>query len=178
MRITLDRKSTVDLHQVHWNLSNAIAASRFTANIEVKSARCLEVKMIRLREAKPYCGNHPAECENNFTKPRRGKYLEGTDWVSFNDLLNDVLDSMNVEANVNSAVCNIRQGRNRRVGYGYHMEGVFRTFAVWDRVGEPQDYEDWCGKENAPDSCYPIGTPGIYTRDFYGRREQASAVVM
>ena len=93
---------------------------------------------------------------------RNAKYLEGLDWVEFNDRINDVLDSLNVNARVYTSVCEIRRGTERRIHYGSHpIPGNYMGLTEWDKVGEDSDYEDYCGRI-APESTYPFGTPGEY----------------
>jgi hypothetical protein len=81
-------------------------------------------------------------------------YLEGTDWVVFNDRINDVLDRLNVNAYAASAFCVIRRGRLRRLDYFQGRRGN-----EWARVG--RYYENYCGQV-APPSDYEDGTPGLY----------------
>lgn len=123
-----------------------------------------KIRQIRLVTKKPYCGNHPEMCElQGFgnTKPRMGNYLEGTDWVDWNDRLNDVLDSVGLKADVATAACVVRKGTTRRVQYDSYWIG---NFALWEQFGPVSHYEDWCGKV-APASIYPFGTPGDYDRE-------------
>jgi hypothetical protein len=135
--------------------------SRFTCDFEYKGS-WLKVYNVRLREKRPYCGNHPNECLIDRGPNRRGTYLEGADWVEFNDRLNDVCDKMNISCSIYSdRVVWIRKGTKRRINYGSHMLGMFWQ---WDYHGEECDFEDWCDKLGAPNSSYPFGTPGLYER--------------
>jgi len=86
-------------------------------------------------------------------------YLEGADWVEFNDMLNNVCDNLGVSANIASTVCVIREGSCRRVEYDTkdYLPGN-----EWQRHGV---LENWIGKQ-APPSDFPRGTPGAYT-DIY-----------
>lgn len=111
---------------------------------------------IRLRESKPYCGNHPGPCLINTPHIRR-RYLEGLDWVEFNDLINNALDDLGIVADVASSECVVRKGAKRRVNY--RMERL-RNLNRWAKVGLTEDYQDWCEKY-APRSKYPLGTPGL-----------------
>lgn len=123
----------------------------------------LHVCSIRLQEKKDYCGNHPNGCEANVFggRGRRAVFLEGLDWVDFNDRLNDALDVHHTEAWVESGVCVLRRGFERRINYGSHLRG---NFYQWDKIGNVDcDYENYCGDE-APESTYPYGTPGEYLR--------------
>ncbi len=122
----------------------------------------LHVCAIRLQEKKDYCGNHPNSCEFNVFggRGRKAVFLEGLDWVDFNDRINDACDALHVEAKIETGVCVLRKGFERRINYGSHIQG---NFYQWDRVGYDEDYENWCGEE-APESTYPYGTPGTYER--------------
>jgi hypothetical protein len=147
---------------IRMNIEREVEETRFTCEVRSDSNK-VTIHNVRLREAKPYCGNHPNACEIGGAD-RKMKYLEGVDWVSFNDFLNDILDDMEVSASiVSSRIVWIRKGNKRRICYGSHqME--HSDFYIWDYQGEEEDYENWCGKE-APDSIYPLGTPGEYTRE-------------
>lgn len=137
--------------------------SRFKAEVVITGSY-LSVKQIRLKESKEYCGNHPIACEvtpgNNL---RKANYLEGADWVEFNDLLNDVCDWFGVSANIRSAVCIVRKGVARRTHYGYVSTGRINTPWEWSLDEEDKFYLDYCGNFS-PDSSFPDGTPGIYDR--------------
>lgn len=155
------------------NIRNAFRDSRFTLDVgfEVRGVRMerhvLKIKNVRLKDPKKYCGSHPYACD--IDRGRRSRYLEGADWVEFNDLLNDVFDLHEVSANISSSVCKIRKGRKRRMDYDGHAEWVGnRVFYEWDKDTDEDCYEDWCGKI-APNSTFPEGTPGIYSRTAYER---------
>lgn len=147
-------------------IHNAFRDSRFTlGEIAIIGPRRIKIREIRLVEKKKYCGNHPNECLVDIGPRGRAQgrrdFLEGTDWVDFNDRLNDVLDALSVGARVRSSEVEIRSGYCRRIAYDSHMIG---RFWQWDMYGDPfHHYEDWCGKV-APASEYPSGTPGEYTR--------------
>jgi hypothetical protein len=71
---------------------------------QVEEKPTLFLKRIRLVTSKPYCGNHPGECQVN---PFRGQekkkvtcYLEWDDWVAFHTLVNRLLSSKRVRANI------------------------------------------------------------------------------
>jgi hypothetical protein len=159
--ITLEEKGLV--HQVIDALYAEISESRFKFDLSVLGPRRIRIQQIRLRESKKYCGSHPYACD--IENGRRGPFLEGSDWVEFNDRLNDVLDSLELGANVRSALVQVRDGRRRRVFYdGYLANPHINEFA-WNKTGNMEThYEDWCGKI-APNSEYPLGTPGLYERE-------------
>lgn len=132
--------------------------SRFTCEVEVTGDTLVKIRNIRLKEKKPYCGNHPNACDIH--GGRKGTWLEGADWVDFNDTLNDVLDMHHVDARVRSSVCEIRDGKRRRIAYDSYW---FRNQFQWTKDGSYCDFEDFCGRV-APASEYPEGTPGLYER--------------
>ena len=142
--------------------------TRFTCGAIVKQwykrgGALIRISNIRLKESKKWCGSHPAQCDVPAT--RRATFLEGADWVEWNDRLNDLLDSMNVSANVRSAVCILRKDVRRRTHYGMYYQAplgvVQRT--EWNEDEDYRYYEDYRGRI-APASYYPEGTPGLYER--------------
>lgn len=125
----------------------------------------IDIVNVRLRSKKEYCGNHSGPCPVRFgpeRKHRRAYFLEGADWVEFNDLVNDVLDQLQANANVYTSVCWLRKGKRRRTEYG---EGS-RFNGEWAKHADETDYIDYCGRE-APPSEFPSGTPGSYTKINY-----------
>lgn len=147
-----------------WEVEDTLIERLKTSRFEVKDMTSvsktrtykggiLELRIIRLKEAKPYCGNHGGPCLIERTPKRKSRCLEGVDWVEFNDLVNDILDSLGVSADVMSSACTIRRGRSRRVVYKADSRGE------WDKLGTNSEYEDWSGRV-APRSKYPEGTPG------------------
>lgn len=126
--------------------------SRFIAKLTIEPER-VNFSTIRLKEKKGYCGNHAGVCRLTGNKHKRMNYLEGLDWVSFNDMVNDALDSINHNGNVSSSVCEVRNGTDRRMDYYGVESGEFHKVGDW--------YENHCGKE-APQSEYHQGTPGIF----------------
>lgn len=113
---------------------------------------------IRLREAKDNCGNHPGPCVLTGKKHKVNKYLEGRDWVAFNDTVNDVLDACRFDGWAGTSVVTIRQGPSRRVHYGATYTRYPHT--DWDKDGTAADYED-CRGRKAPRSRCPADTPGL-----------------
>ena len=110
---------------------------------------------VRLREKKGYCGNHCGPCRLTGRKHKKMKYLEGADWVSFNDMINDVLDELNVSANVFSSHCIVRKGPRRRMCY--YGESGLEFYKDADR----EDYSDRRLKGHEG-SDFDWGTPGFY----------------
>lgn len=135
--------------------------SRFTAEVYIIGKTVLKIKNIRLRESRKYCGNHPNECEFPGAPLRKAKYLEGADWVDFNDMINDILDALAVDANVATSVCKVRKNKMRRTYYGSHMRGHFWQ---WNMDEDDDCYENFIHRA-APNSEYPWGTPGVYERN-------------
>lgn len=135
--------------------------SRFTAEVSLVGKTVIKIRNIRLRESRKYCGNHPNECEFPGAPLRKAKYLEGADWVDFNDMINDICDALAVDANIATAVCKVRKNKQRRVYYGSYMRGHFWQ---WNMDEPDEYYENWVHRP-APDSQYPFGTPGVYERN-------------
>lgn len=140
--------------------------SRFTAEVERVPRKitndAIRIRNIRLKDSKIYCGNHPAACELGGSH-RKGRTLEGADWVEFNDLINNICDRLWIRANVSTAVCVIRKGYERRIKYGMFRDG---NFWQWKKDEPDASYEDCCSRQ-APYSEFPEGTPGIYSPTGY-----------
>lgn len=109
---------------------------------------------IRLKTPKGYCGNHAGPCRLTGRKHNRAAFLEGLDWVSWNDMLNDALDSVKHDGDAGSGTCKIRKGRQRRIDYLGKQGGEF------DRDTDASGYQDRCGTIGVI-SNYEWGTPGI-----------------
>jgi hypothetical protein len=146
--------------------------SRFTADVELYD-NAVKINNVRLKEKKHYCGNHPNAC----VLPPRGKggknpkrfYLEGADWVDFNDKLNEIADRLMMDCRIQSAQCVIRDRRRRRIHYGSYVQRVsfMGEHWEWERYGDrDNDYKDCIGVD-APLSTFPEGTNGIYERAGY-----------
>jgi hypothetical protein len=146
-------KTNEEAVRVQAVLSSFLSLSRFTARLVVDGKR-VNLETVRLRVGKDYCGNHPGPCKVSGRDHRVFKYLEGLDWVSFNDMVNDALDSIWHSGNAGSSFCSVRKTGRRRVSY-YMTERD-----DWEKIGETWEYEDWRGQV-APASEYPSGTPGI-----------------
>ena len=161
-------------------LRNAIELSRFKASFTVESVFENRIKIldVRLREIKHYCGNHPNACNAVVDRRlRRGKFLEGADWVEFDDLVNDVCDEHRVECNFVSRdglgkPWTLRKGRERRVYYESEYKRGFGQNAEWVANNDrPGSFEDHFGATNAPASEFPEGTPGIHTKAGYAEAD-------
>lgn len=153
MRIRIDKSQAGWRGLIADYIMRVVNDSRFTLDSTYEGDTTIKLSNIRLRTPKPYCGNHAGPCVvGRPGRHRRARYLEGRDWVDFNDLINDVLDRLNVSARVWTSICVIREGRDRRIDYD-SSEG---RQGEWDKRGEMANY---CGRE-APRSTYPAGTPG------------------
>lgn len=146
--------STVD------RLRAALELTRFSATIETEYSNKprICIKNIRLRKIKPYCGNHPSVCEFPDRKLKKAKFLEGLDWIAFNDFLNAFCDVLSLDVDIKSAVCRIRYGKERRVEYSE----IYKNGRVpeWQMEGEHEETPFTLDKWIMSD--YPSGTPGEY----------------
>lgn len=121
---------------------------RFTCDITIGPQRRgrndIEIRMIRLTTAKPYCGNHPGPCRG--TKKAKRNYLEWADWIAFNDLINDVLDKWGITADVRALrnLC-IRNGPDRRIHYGWVRDKHGPGHHEIDPEGAYCDFQNWRG---------------------------------
>ena len=151
-------------------IESILEVSRFSAQLSVESTtrrQIIKIVNVRLRSSKAYCGNHPNACENGGTRAeeqphRKSKHLEGADWVEFNDLVNDILDRLHLDARFESSQMIMRKGKERRTHYG--SVRIFNQWQ-WDKQGDEDDFENFCGK-TAPDSTFPEGTPGQYKNTY------------
>jgi len=158
MAFEIKKVAGAGLPEIESALVRALGMSRFTANVERHNKK-ISIHNIRLREGKDYCGNHPNACP---VRPgihrdhRKSTCLEGADWVGFNDMLNDVLDTLSVSANAGSSLCVIRKGLMRRMRYAGHFlkNNIDRE---WDR--DDTRYESYVRKGHPP-TDYPKDTPG------------------
>lgn len=161
------------------------ADTRFKVNVELRQnnsrSAWIHLTGVRLKpeHKKSWCGNHAESCSIQGIRKGDGTFLpagremkssallEGLDWVDFNDQVNDVLDKLNANAEGRSTYAPVlwRNGKRRRIRYTSNkLENLYRVEYEWEEVGDWDDYEDWCGREGAPASEYPHGTPGIYSR--------------
>lgn len=116
-----------------------------------KSPRvCLILRRIRLLKKKPYCGQHADVCIANGRKKPNATYLEWEDWIQFNGLINDWLDS---DWNLKSAevwsnpqetkgTFWIRKEGKRRIRYEWDTkyDGYGRRLQTWNN-GTPDQFE-------------------------------------
>ena len=108
-----------------------IFRATLTPYTDDKGIPYIKIKPVRLCKKKPYCGNHPGECQiNAFTgklpKKPNATYLEWDDWVKFHDLVNRVLNRFHANADVWSTPLDvrgkmwIRKGLNQRIKYEWN----------------------------------------------------------
>jgi len=178
MTIQIPREEVAIVGPIFEALHAKVFDSRFTAQMTrdntriSKTALGIKIERVRLKTSKEFCGNHPNACVLG-GKDRKGQYLEGADWVEWNELVNDVLDSFNSTATAWSRPVElkdklfIRKDGERRVHYDSNpvFGGLGLRGYVW--LGdEPGAYEDCRGKPS-PVTTFPKGTPGIYTKTGY-----------
>jgi len=147
------------------NLFNELNArldkSRFFADTTGSRRGWIKIVNVRLRYKKAYCGSHGRECVLPHDGPhKKMTYLEGADWVEFNDLVNDVCDELGISANISSVVCVIREGYCRRTEYDTVNSEPGKG---WQRAGF---MENWIDRQ-APASDFPTGTPGAYKSIYF-----------
>lgn len=61
----------------------------------------IEMRSIRLREAKLYCGQHAGPCVRE-RKLKKSRCLETHDWIDLHKLVNDRLDACGVKADIHT----------------------------------------------------------------------------
>jgi hypothetical protein len=156
-----------EAYKVIQAIQGFINRSRFTLNLQrgqggkyggisvERKGKCLLVAIrgIRLKAKKDYCGNHAGPCRLTFSQHKRHTFLEGLDWVSWNDMLNDALDSIGHNGDTASTSCIIRKGRCRRMDYFGKDAGEF--------FKDSNNYENHCNRSPVQ-SSYQAGTPGIF----------------
>lgn len=181
--LIVPRNTTAE--RVHTLLWSWLDRSRFTCDFEqvrVPRRRSrkpwaesfgLKISRVRLRIPKLYCGQHAGPCPIRFggERPHKlGRWLEGSDWVGFDDFLNDVLDRYKVEADVWQKGQDflrpyfLRLGRARRILHPDTWVGRFGVFFQgWECENYPHEFseEHFGSKRDAPRAAYPAGTPGI-----------------
>jgi hypothetical protein len=134
-------------------LSQGVSAltrkERREAVVEMWEVPTLYLQRIRLKEAKPYCGNHPGPCVLTGQKKPTSTLMEWDDWVAFHTLVNKVLDQLHVKANVWTLPYDvkgkmwIRKGTHARVRWDYTEEydGRIQPLRHWN-VGTPDQFQE------------------------------------
>jgi hypothetical protein len=174
-------KNDQDCYKIQYELlNNYLPISRFhIRTLELgmhpranRRGLSLKISTVRLKKKKDYCGQHPNACVvNPFIGPKKHKitsYLEGTDWVAFNDMLNDLCDEHSIEADIWSesiefvGKMRIRKGQLRLHTYrSAPQSNGFVEFWHWDTNNPSCDYSNRFGQLTRERSDYPNGTPGI-----------------
>jgi hypothetical protein len=98
---------------------------------------------IRLRYRVKYWGNGPDMRDNPMLRTRgvpRMPFLQGLDWIDFNDSLNDMLDHHGIIADVCSARCVLRKKDRRRIDYlgKWTSEQQDGGYVIWEQL--PSDH--------------------------------------
>lgn len=156
------------VREVMLELESAINCSRFIAkHIDQANSQAIKITDVRLKIKKKYHGSNANVFQHSWKKtfPRQ-LFLEGADWVEFNDLVNNVLDKLNVSAKVETNTCVIRKGEKRRITYDADYSSWNPNVMVWEKKGAEGHYVDNMGKPPI-ESQFPLGTPGIYGNDYY-----------
>lgn len=148
--IKFSPKSQPKLYKVLTYLQERLAKEGvFRAGLRVSGDSIL-VKPVRLVKAKPYCGNHPGECQvplfGGPHKNPRATYLEWDDWVRFHGVVNRVLNRFRIEADVWSTPHDvkgkmwIRKGLKARKRYEWEetVDRYSRTVRIWNQGTEDQ----------------------------------------
>ena len=127
-------------------------------------AAMISITRVRLCESRPYCGNHAGPCRiQGEHKNSKAKYLEGGDWVEFNDKLNDLLDRVGggLCADVASSTLVLRKGPRRRTVYA----AISADTGDWVKNAAAEHYADY-RKSRAPRSLAEAGTPGLPVQQY------------
>lgn len=128
--------------------------------------RSLRIVGVRLKRKKFYCGQHAGPCRNTIRRRHPlASYLEGADFVGFNDMLNDLCDKYSIEADIWSTRESLgrlylRRGRSRCVYY----ECDYITGRHWHankNVSTSFTDHHFGIKTPAERSEFTDGTPGI-----------------
>jgi hypothetical protein len=163
---------TVKPERLRRLLLKEVEKSRFTLRADLEhlgKQPGVKVTEVRLRNAKDFCGQHPGPCVALFPRPhRRHKFLEGLDWVGFNQMFNNLMDRKKIDCDFFSynremrggGRYYIRKGTLRRLKYPF--ETVNGIFHLWLPGTFEEDFIDCCGKPPPAIPWYveDAGTPG------------------
>lgn len=108
------------------------------------------IKFVRLRKAKPYCGNHPGECfvtpgQKPSKKPTMA-FLEWEDWIKFHRFVNALLNVKAKNCDVWSmapdakGIMWIRKGVKPRKIYNWTTDDKNPRLKHWCRGNDPLSY--------------------------------------
>ena len=175
--MTIEHIGGYDPYVLASDLRQLANSSRFSFEVVLPRSASynqrIELKSIRLKTSKEYCGSHPGACELAFRQHKNRKYLEGADWVQFNDMLNIYMDANQISCVIWSNPVErqnsqrgerlrIRIGMHRRINYDMRpSEGPFFGNATWELNGEIKDFVI-ADKNLTCYSAFPEGTPGIH----------------
>jgi len=161
-------RNSNDKQRIARSLQSFVRRSRFTFDLVDAGERLLRIYKVRLRTRRYYCGNHPNVCNvDNGRKHPKALFLEGADWVDFNDRLNDILDKAGIECKITSMWSRwiIRNWDVRRWVYpSVPPRNEFSNYE-WDLRNDEDLFTKGSGKPEVSD--FPYGTPGIHTRAKY-----------
>ena len=154
------------------DIKRSLEHSRFTVGElrETDRPKGIIITQVRLRSRKLFCGAHPAACNGPERTHRKHSFLEGADWVEFNDFINNILDRLLVSAMFTSSSQEfkgkmyLRKGAHRRCSYEHiYLPGAGpRANAVWEADSKyPQHWTIGFGKD-VPPSEFDPETPGNY----------------
>ena len=148
---TIKVKEPHKMYLLKGRLNQRTEESRFTATFEQVSDDTIHVKPVRLKESKPYCGQHPGECQVGLFGPRKkrsGRWLEWDDWVEFHALVNDACDSLELDADIWTNPIDaldkgkkmwVRRGLQRRVRYEWDARwNGMREDRIWNHGTQDQ----------------------------------------
>jgi hypothetical protein len=165
-------RSLKDANRFMKAIPGFIERSRFTVQ-EVFIAKIskrlqiwyVQLKKVRLKKSKPYCGAHAGACvlkhDDGHQDPKR-IFLEGSDWVAFNDMVNDCLDRLKMTADVTSDRAT-KEGRlYARKGDARRLDYMKNHATHGDFFAHGAEYGCFIGKKSPPSKIEP-GTPGVST---------------
>lgn len=129
----------------------------FSETLGLQRRAAIRVDRVRLTQKKAYCGQHAGPCDLGAPGNARKKYshyLEWWDWIEWNNLVNDVLDDLGVDADVWSLPHGmdidqgkrfyVRRGRMRRYRYDYEHKVLHHFRPQGEYVanhGSPDQFE-------------------------------------
>lgn len=123
----------------------------------------IEMRSIRLRTAKPYCGQHAGPCQVE-RKLKKMRYLETHDWIDLHKVVNDACDKRGVKADVHTSrvdtwrvkglinkflVRTVEWGGRKRYDYvNDQPNNIFGRAHYVFNPGTKSQFENGCGVES------------------------------
>lgn len=97
------------------------------------------INEVRLKNKRPYFGFGAMAGSGKGAGPKikQATYLQGVDWIEFNDLLNDLCDKENVSSRIWTGTCLIRDGMKRRIRYSISPQGSWHFMEPYELDGVP-----------------------------------------